>query len=564
MSLQWKVARPERSACTTRRPPSSRRSRRSVIETTSRRPSGSQPRPEGCVGTSTIGSTTPSGVTVTTRWPCMSETQRRPSRQRGPWRKWKPSATTRGWVVRRLSTSPSRTSSAGGGGEPRPRSRLRPAPPRRVQVDDDGLVRRRSGATVVVPPRPAVSPGRASRRPRLEAPLRLLGQRFGAQQIRCTRRFGAAEPRALRARGTRDDTHQDHHYESSLHARTSTRRATRVGSPRHLRYTTRIDQLPLTSRLAPRDVLTGVFGYPEFRPGQEKIIATVLAGRDCIGVMPTGAGKSLTFQIPARLVPGTVLVVSPLISLMKDQVDALARNGFRATVINSTLDWETKRDRLRRLRAGEYELAYVAPEGLEGSGRGSRKDLLAWVRRRAGESGIIYALSRWNVESLTDFLRAAGVRAVPYHAGLDDAVRERNQNAFARDEVDVVVATIAFGMGIDKSNVRYVIHREMPRSIESYYQEIGRAGRDGLPADCLLLYSWADVLSHERFQDGIEDDEVQREARRKTRAMYELADAPGCRWRNLVAYLDETVAACGASCDECRGVPFVELVKPAN
>ncbi len=382
----------------------------------------------------------------------------------------------------------------------------------------------------------------------------------------------------------------------------------------------------------------------------------MLAGRDCIGVMPTGAGKSLTFQIPARLLPGTVLVVSPLISLMKDQVDALARNGFRATVVNSTLDRETKRDRLRRLRAGEYELAYVAPEGLEGSlrgflagvsvslvvvdeahcisewghdfrpayrklrglkqelggipilaltatatrrvvgdiirqlgmvkpdgfkgsffrpnlvlsahkkgdGRGSRKDLLAYVRRRAGESGIVYALSRRNVESLTDYLRAAGVRAVPYHAGLDDAVRERNQNAFARDEVDVVVATIAFGMGIDKSNVRYVIHREMPRSIESYYQEIGRAGRDGLAADCLLLYSWADVLSHERFQGGIEDEQVRREARQKTRAMYDLADALGCRWRNLVAYLDETIAPCGASCDECRGVPFTELVKPTG
>ncbi len=380
----------------------------------------------------------------------------------------------------------------------------------------------------------------------------------------------------------------------------------------------------------------------------------MLGGRDCIGVMPTGAGKSLTFQIPARLLPGTVLVVSPLISLMKDQVDALARNGFRATVINSTLDWETKRDRLRRVRAGEYELAYVAPEGLEGSlrgflagvnvslvvvdeahcisewghdfrpayrklrglkqelggipilaltatatrrvvgdiirqlgmvkpggfkgsffrpnlilsahkkgdGRGSRKDLLAYVRRRAGESGIIYALSRRNVESLTEYLRTAGVRAVPYHAGLDDAVRERNQNAFARDEADVVVATIAFGMGIDKSNVRYVIHREMPRSIESYYQEIGRAGRDGLPADCLLLYSWADVLSHERFQDGIEDDAVRGEAREKTRAMYDLADAPGCRWRNLVGYFDETIAACSAACDECRGVPFTEVVKP--
>jgi ATP-dependent DNA helicase RecQ len=378
-------------------------------------------------------------------------------------------------------------------------------------------------------------------------------------------------------------------------------------------------------------------------------------GRDCIGVMPTGAGKSLTYQIPARLLTGTVLVVSPLISLMKDQVDALAGNGFRATVLNSTLDWDTRRDRLRRLRAGEYELVYVAPEGLEGNlrgvlagvrvslvavdeahcisewghdfrpayrklrglkqelggvpilaltatatrrvvgdiirqlgmvkpdgfkgsffrpnliliahkkgdGRGSRKDLLAYVRRRAGQSGIVYTLSRRNVESLTDFLCRAGVRAVPYHAGLDDGARARHQDAFARDEADVVVATIAFGMGIDKSNVRYVIHREMPRSIESYYQEIGRAGRDGLPSDCILLYSWADVLSHERFQEGIEDDEVRRDARRKTVAMFELADAPGCRHANLVAYFDEAIAACGASCDECRGTPFVDLVRPA-
>jgi ATP-dependent DNA helicase RecQ len=372
--------------------------------------------------------------------------------------------------------------------------------------------------------------------------------------------------------------------------------------------------------------------------------------------MPTGAGKSLTFQIPARLLPGTVLVVSPLISLMKDQVDALTRNGFRAAVINSSLDWETRRDRIRRLDGGEYELVYVAPEGLEGGlrsflagvgvslvvvdeahcisewghdfrpayrklrglkqelggvpilaltatatrrvvgdiirqlgmqkpdgfkgsffranlvltahkkgdGRGSRKDLLAWVRQRRGESGIIYTLSRRNVESLTDYLRGAGVRAVPYHAGLDDAVRERNQNAFARDEAEVVVATIAFGMGIDKSNVRYVIHREMPRSIESYYQEIGRAGRDGLPSDCILLYSWADVISHERFQERIEDGQLRHEARAKTRAMFDLADAPGCRQRNLVAYFDEVIAACGTACDECRGTRFIDLVKPAR
>jgi len=139
-----------------------------------------------------------------------------------------------------------------------------------------------------------------------------------------------------------------------------------VASGRQGLYTISIEQLPLAPRLTPRDVLTDVFGYEDFRPGQERIIGAVLTGRDCIGVMPTGAGKSLTFQIPARLLPGTVVVVSPLISLMKDQVDALVRNGFRATVLNSSLDFEQRRDALRRLRAGEFELLYVAPEGLEG------------------------------------------------------------------------------------------------------------------------------------------------------------------------------------------------------
>jgi ATP-dependent DNA helicase RecQ len=426
--------------------------------------------------------------------------------------------------------------------------------------------------------------------------------------------------------------------------------ALRAGGKRSIERA--IEQLPLAPRApTPRDVLTGVFGYDDFRPGQARIIDAVLAGRDCIGVMPTGAGKSLTFQIPARLLDGTVLVVSPLISLMKDQVDALVRNGFRAAVVNSSLELDARRETLRRLRAGEYELVYVAPEGLEGSlrnflagvrislvvvdeahcisewghdfrpayrrlrglkqelggvpilaltatatrrvagdiirqlgmvkpdgfkgsfyranlalwahkkgdGRGSRKDLLAYVRRRAGESGIIYTLSRKNVESLAEYLRAAGVRAVPYHAGLDDVTRARHQDAFARDEVDVVVATIAFGMGIDKSNVRYVIHREMPRSIESYYQEIGRAGRDGLASDCILLYSWADVISHERFQDQIDDPDLRAATRDKTRAMFNLADAPGCRQQRLVAYFEETMEPCGAACDQCRGATVLDL-----
>jgi len=388
--------------------------------------------------------------------------------------------------------------------------------------------------------------------------------------------------------------------------------------------------------------LKQTFGFGEFRPLQREIIEETMAGRDVFALLPTGGGKSLCFQLPALLLPGLTVVVSPLIALMKDQVDALQASGVPATFLNSTLNERESRSRLRGLHQGEYKMLYAAPERLMLDSwaenlkvwnisliavdeahcvsewghdfrpeyrqipklrrllphvplmaltatatervrvdivnhlnlrdpkcfvasfnrpnltyRVIAKDkplqqIIDFIKKRDHESGIVYCASRKSAESLAESLSARKLSARPYHAGLTPDERSKNQELFLRDEVKIMCATIAFGMGINKPNVRYVIHHDLPKNIEGYYQETGRAGRDGLPSDCLLLFSPGDVVKQTHFIEEMNDDQEQQIARNQLRQMVHYAESNGCRRCELLSYFAEIWPEenCGA-CDNC-------------
>ena len=389
-------------------------------------------------------------------------------------------------------------------------------------------------------------------------------------------------------------------------------------------------------------ILKNVFGFDSFRPLQREIVEDFLTGKDVFALLPTGGGKSLCFQLPALIRQGLTVVVSPLIALMKDQVDGLQSTGIKATYLNSSLDGDEARERLRDLYRGEYRILYVAPERLvlpefierlkswqvsafaideahcisewghdfrpeyrrlsmlrsefpgvpvmaltaTATGR-VREDIISglnlrvarhyvasfnrpnlsyrvvskdkgyqkvldFIQTKEGESGIVYCQSRKSVEALAEKLVKDGIKARPYHAGLDGALRAKNQELFLRDEIQVICATVAFGMGINKPNVRFVVHQDLPKNIEGYYQETGRAGRDGLPGECLLLFSSADVVKYQRFMLEIADPQQRQVARAQLQQMVHYAESSECRRKSLLHYFGENFALPSCqSCDNC-------------
>jgi ATP-dependent DNA helicase RecQ len=382
------------------------------------------------------------------------------------------------------------------------------------------------------------------------------------------------------------------------------------------------------------------FGFEKFRPNQEAIINCVLSGQDTLAIMPTGGGKSICFQLPALVLPGITIVISPLIALMKDQVDSLKANGIEACFINSSQTETEQQFYIDRLQSNLMKLVYVAPESLSylenvfsqitvsliaideahcisawghdfrpaytnlgylknrfpstpilaltaTADKATRKDIsqqlnlknaktfvasfdrknlslevrpaldrvkqiIDFIKGKPNESGIIYCLSRKTTEELAEKLQKIGLNAKAYHAGLDTKIRSKTQDEFINDDCQVVCATIAFGMGIDKSNVRWVIHYNLPKNIEGYYQEIGRAGRDGLPSETILFESYGDVIQLQKFASEGLNAEVQLA---KLERMKQYADALSCRRKILLSYFGELVTENCGNCDICKNPP---------
>jgi len=360
------------------------------------------------------------------------------------------------------------------------------------------------------------------------------------------------------------------------------------------------------------------FGFEKFRPNQEDIINCILTGHDTLAIMPTGGGKSICFQLPALILPGITIVISPLIALMKDQVDSLKANGIQACFINSSQTEDERQFYIESLKSNLIKLVYIAPESLSyldnvfnsltisliaideahcisawghdfrpaytnlgylkkrfpstpilaltATADKARKNLslevrpaldrvkqiIDFIKEKPNESGIVYCLSRKTTEELAEKLQKIGINAKAYHAGLDNKIRSKTQDEFINDDCQVVCATIAFGMGIDKSNVRWVIHYNLPKNIEGYYQEIGRAGRDGLPSETVLFESYGDVIQLQKFASQGLNAEVQLA---KLERMKQYADALSCRRKILLSYFGELVTENCGNCDICKNPP---------